>query len=80
TEIDFNFENRPYEFIDLETGQSIKLHSNLVSASYKKAVAQFETELKLKCAQYRIDFVEADIAKGYHQVLMPYLIKRGKMN
>lgn len=79
TEIDFKFENRPYEFIDVETGEHVKLHSNLVSESYKKAVATFENELKLKCAQYRIDFVEADIDKGYQQVLMPYLIKREKM-
>ncbi|MFI5164271.1 MAG: DUF58 domain-containing protein, partial [Bacteroidia bacterium] len=31
------------------------------------------------CAQYRIDFVEADIKEGFKQVLMPYLIKRSKM-
>ena len=40
---------------------------------------KFKKELKLKCAQYRIDFIEADVRKGYKQVLMPYLIKREKM-
>ncbi|HRN40674.1 MAG TPA: DUF58 domain-containing protein, partial [Vicingus sp.] len=29
-EIDFNFENRPYQFIDLESGEEIKLHPNEV--------------------------------------------------
>lgn len=36
-------------------------------------------QIMLKCGQYRIDYVEADISKGFHQVLMAYLIKRGKM-
>jgi hypothetical protein len=33
----------------------------------------------MRCAQFKIDFVEADINQGYAQVLMPYLLKRGKM-
>jgi uncharacterized protein (DUF58 family) len=78
-ELDFNFENRPYEFIDVETGEKVKVHSNQVREAYLDAMTTFEKELKLKCAQYKIDFVEADINKGYKQVLMPYLIKREKM-
>ena len=31
-------------------------------------------------AQYRIDFVEADINQGYRQVLLPYLLKRERMH
>ncbi len=78
-ELDFSFENRPYEFIDVETGEKVKVHSNQVRTAYLEAISTFEKELKLKCAQYRIDFVEADINKGYRQVLLPYLIKREKM-
>ena len=78
-ELDFAFENRPYEFIDVETGDRVKVHSNQVRTAYLEAMSAFEKELKLKCAQYKIDFVEADINKGYKQVLMPYLIKREKM-
>lgn len=78
-EIDFNFDNRPYLFEDVETGEKLKIHSNKVRESYLKAVGDFTKELKLRCAQYRIDFVEADIHKGYKQVLLPYLIKRQKM-
>lgn len=78
-ELEFTFENRPYEFIDVETGEKVKVHSNQVRTGYLEAMNAFEKELKLKCAQYKIDFVEADINKGYKQVLMPYLIKREKM-
>jgi hypothetical protein len=39
----------------------------------------FTKELKLRCGQFKIDFVEADISEGFKQILQPYLLKRGKM-
>jgi hypothetical protein len=33
----------------------------------------------LKCANYKIDFMPADIEAGYHDVLLKYLLKRQKM-
>ncbi len=78
-EIDFDFESRPYEFIDMETGQHVKVHSNAVKDAYQKAVQEYTIELQNKCAQYKIDFVEADISRGFNQVLTPYLVKRERM-
>ncbi len=79
-EIDFEFHNRPYQFIDIETGEQVKVHSNQVKDIYVKAMADYKRELMLKCAQYRINFIEADIREGYKQILLPYLIKREKMH
>ena len=79
TEEDFTFDERPYEFIDLETGDKVKVQPNQVRDSYQQAVKSFYHELKLRCGQYRIDFIEADIAKGFDQILTAYLVKRGKM-
>ncbi|MCB0639576.1 MAG: DUF58 domain-containing protein [Lewinella sp.] len=78
-EIDFEFENRPYEFIDLESGERIKLQPQQVKEHYKQQVDQFLNELRLRCLQYRIDFVEADINQGFRQVLQQYLVKRSRM-
>ncbi len=78
-ELDFNFENRPYQFIDMETGEEVKLHPNEIKDSYLEETNQLIKELKLRCGQYGIDFVEADISKGFHSVLLSYLIKRKKM-
>ncbi|TXB66630.1 DUF58 domain-containing protein [Vicingus serpentipes] len=78
-ELDFNFENRPYQFIDMETGEEIKLHPNEVKSNYVEQVNRQNKELKLKCGQYGIDFVEVDIENGFHSVLLSYLIKRKKM-
>jgi hypothetical protein len=35
--------------------------------------------LMLRCAQYRIEFVPADIHEGFNHVLMTYLVKRSKL-
>jgi uncharacterized protein (DUF58 family) len=78
TEEDFAFEDRPYEFIDLETGEKLKLQPNQVREHYQKALKTFYQELKLKCGQYKIEFIEADINDGLDTVLSSYLVKRGK--
>ncbi|OFY96652.1 MAG: hypothetical protein A3K10_07545 [Bacteroidetes bacterium RIFCSPLOWO2_12_FULL_31_6] len=78
-ELDFNFENRPYQFIDLESGEEIKLHPNEVKENYVEQISKQTNELKLKCLQYGIEFVEVDINQGFHQILLAYLIKRKKM-
>lgn len=78
-EIDFNFENRPYQFIDLESGEEIKLHPNEVKENYVEQILAQTNALKLKCLQYGIEFVEVDINQGFNQILLAYLIKRKKM-
>ncbi|PWJ60643.1 uncharacterized protein DUF58 [Dyadobacter jejuensis] len=80
TEQDFAFENRPYEFIDLETGERIKLQADQVRSSYQKASKTYYEDLKLRCGQYKIDFIEADIDKGVEPILTAYLAKHSKMH
>ncbi len=78
-EVDFSYDNRPYKFIDMESGDELKINPNEVKENYVKSMQQFKKELELKCGQYRIDFIEADINNGFEQILHPYLIKRQKM-
>lgn len=78
-EVNFDFENRPYRFVDLETGEEVKLHPNEVKEHYKKAMADYKDLIKLKCGQYYVDFVEADVNEGFRNVLLPYLLKRQKL-
>lgn len=78
-EQEFEFDNRPYRFIDMETGEEVKLHPNEIKETYLKEMSDYKRELMLRCGQFKIDFVEADINLGFEQVLMPYLVKRTKM-
>jgi len=78
-EIDFEFENRPYLFIDMETGEQLRLQPNQVKENYIKQVTDFKNELRLRCMQYKVDFVEADIKEGFRPILQAWLVKRSKM-
>ncbi len=78
-EIDFNYKNRPYKFIDSESGEILKLNPKDIREEYVKQIKEKKNNLKLKCGQYKIDFVEVDIEKGFDAVLLPYLLKRKKM-
>ena len=79
-ELDFEFENRPYIFIDMETNEQVRLQSNQAKDEYVKRMAQFQEELKVKCLQYKVDFVEADIHRGFRPILQAYLVKRSRMS
>lgn len=79
TEAEFAFDDRPYEFIDLENNEKVKIQPNQVRESYQQAVKKHYNDLRLKCGQYKIEFVEADIAQGFEAILSGYLVKRGKM-
>ena len=79
TEIDLEFENKPHKFIDVESGQDIKLSPNQFKELYKQQAQNHITALRLKCLQYKIDLVEVDINKGFEQILISYLLKRKKM-
>lgn len=79
TEEAFEFSERPYLFIDVESGEELKLQPSQVRESYKAAVEKFRHELELKCGQYKIDFIPVDINEPFDKVLYGYLVKRGKM-
>jgi uncharacterized protein (DUF58 family) len=79
-ELDLEFHNRPYKFIDLESGKSIKLNPNEVRELYSQKAREEFDNIKLKCAQYHIDFVETDIRGDFRDVLISYLIKRSKLH
>ena len=78
-ELDFDFANRPHHFIDMESGENIKVHPGKIRDAYRESLLHYRHQIELKCAQYKIDMVDANIEDGYHQILKQYLIKRNKM-
>jgi len=79
TEIDFDFPERPTIFIDLETGQKEKAQPSQIKKQYQEQIEALFKDIKMKCGHYKIDFIEADVAKNMDQILLPYLIKRKRM-
>ena len=79
TELNFEFEDRPHEFIDLESGEKLKLQPSEIKQHFIKEASNYYRDLKLRCAQLKIDLIEADIMGDYDIILNGYLIKRAKM-
>lgn len=79
SEIDFAFENRPYLFVDLESGEEVRLQSNQVKDHYKAQIARVQEALRLKCLQYKVDYMHADVGEGFNKILQSYMVRRSKM-
>ncbi len=77
-ELKFDFDNTPKRFIDVETGEFINLYPDTIKDSYEDNVQAYFDELRLKCGQYQIKYVEADINKSFDKILTTYMVERGK--
>jgi uncharacterized protein (DUF58 family) len=78
-ELEFAFENRPTIFVDMESGEKVRLQPHQIKNFYVEQVTKFTETLKERCLQYKIDIVECDINKGFKDILQTYLVKRTKM-
>ena len=76
TELHFNFENTPKRFVDVETGSHIDLYADTIKEAYESGISEYLNDLKLKCAQYRIKYVEVDIRQPFTKVLNTFMIER----
>ena len=79
TELDFGFADRPTRFVDLESGEELKLHPSEVRETYINRMAKMTKMLRDKCGAHGIDWVDVDVAQGVLPVLTSYLTKRAKL-
>ncbi len=75
-ELQFDFENTPKRYVDIETGTHIDLYADNIKSAYHEKVKQYQENLKLKCAQYGIKYVGVDIGSNFSQVLNAFMIER----
>jgi uncharacterized protein (DUF58 family) len=79
TEIDFNFDGRPYLFVDVESGEEVKVHANSIRAEYVKRMNSYVEEITKRCQHEKIDFILSNTEKGFNEVLNSYLVKRARV-
>lgn len=77
-ELDFAFGNEPRRFTDVETGEKVDLFTENVKESYHQRIGDYVAALKLKCAQYGIKYVFADVDENFDKIISTYLIERQK--
>ena len=77
-EFNFDFDNAPKRFVDVETGEHIDLYAENIKENYEKAVSNYFADIKLKCGQYQIKYVEANINESFNKILTTYMLERQK--
>jgi len=78
SEVLFDFDQRPRKFKDVETGQIVQLYPQQVQSAYQSSVKAYFKTLELICAQYKIQYVPADINLGFASVFTRFLVARQK--
>lgn len=79
TEVEFDFDDTPKRFFDLENGSKIDLQTQQIKKEYVQKMSEFIQELKLTCAKYKIRYVQADIRENFENILSTYLIETQKL-
>jgi len=79
SELEFQFEDRPYLFVDAETGEEVKVKPADLRSSYQESIEKHRAEIKSWCNKAKISLVEVDVTEPVSKVLLEYLIKRNKM-
>ncbi len=75
----FQLEDRPYQLIDMESGERMLLRPGEVREKYQQAISTYFDEINLRCLNNGFDFMQAPIEQGYDQVLLKYLLKRQQL-
>lgn len=78
-EMELDFKERPYRFVDAESGEEVKITPSQLKDRYSEAVKGKIANIKAQCNNLQIDFVQADINKGFDQIMLPFLIKRSRL-
>lgn len=76
TELNFDFDNTPRKFIDVETGESISVFADNVKQEYEKQAALYFKKLALSCAQNKIKYVSVNVNDNFEKVLLTYLAEK----
>jgi uncharacterized protein (DUF58 family) len=76
TELNFDFDNAPRKFIDIETGDEVNIFADNVKSEYEKGVNSYFKKLALTCSQNKIKYVPVGVADSFEKVLTTYLVEK----
>ena len=69
SEINFDFDNKPRKFIDLETGQEINIFADNVKLEYEKRIETYFKKVSLTCAQNKIKYVPVAVDESFEKII-----------
>lgn len=74
-----NLKNKYYNVVDVETGESIKMHPKQIKEKYITERNSMKSKIHNLLKQQKVDLISADIEIGFDQILLEYLLKRKKI-
>ncbi len=76
TELNFDFDNAPRKFIDVETGDEVNIFADNVKDEYEKGVNAYFKKLALTCSQNKIKYIPVGVADNFDKILTTYLVEK----
>jgi hypothetical protein len=78
TELNFDFDNTPRKFIDMETGEEVNLFAENIKVSYEKVVNTYFESIANTCTSYKIKYVPVSVDENFEKILTTYLVEKQK--
>ncbi len=76
TELNFDFDNNPRKFIDLESGEEVLIFADNVKQQYEQQVELYFKNIALTCAQNKIKYVPVAVGSDFEKIMTAYLIEK----
>ena len=76
TELNFDYDNAPRKFIDIENGEEVTLFAENVKEIYEENVQSYFKKLAQTCAQNKIKYVPVNVGADFEKILTTYLVEK----
>lgn len=75
-ELNFDFDNAPRKFIDVESGETVNLFAENIKEAYEKSVDSYFKKVAMTCAQNKIKYVPVNVGANFEKILTTYLVEK----
>ncbi len=76
TELNFDYDNAPRKFIDMETGEDVNIFADNIKEQYEKQVDAYFKKLAQTCIQNKIKYVPVSVGESFEKILTTYLVEK----
>lgn len=76
TELNFNYDNAPRKFIDVETGEEINVFADNLKEEYEKQMVEYFKKVETICIQNKIKYVPVNVRGDFEKIILTYLTEK----
>jgi uncharacterized protein (DUF58 family) len=76
TELNFDYDNAPRKFIDLETQEEVAVFADNIKDLYEKSAREYFKKIELTCNQNKIKYVKANVGSDFDKIITTYLVEK----